>query len=492
MKVIKNSTLYLSVSIIQSFMSFLLLPLYTSLLSTGEFGLTSLINSVAGLLSIFFLFGSQSVVSRLYFEHSQDQEKLKRFLGTVFLSKLIWNLVIASVLLLGREYIFPIIGEGVAFYPYMLIAIGMAFFSSIFQLFQTLQQTKQEGWKYSVVQILYLLLNNGISVLLLVVFKLRAEGIILGTLIADIVMTIYVFSSLRKRIHFGISKEIVKDAFGFSWPIFLHALFGWAMGSINKLILNNLVSIDTVGIYTIGFTIAGIVNMVTVALNRSYTPWFFEKMKKEKRNNEDIVIFSEFIVLMYSIVALIISLFGREVIALVLSKSYFDSWRVIPFLSFGYVFNGVYFFFVNIFNYQKKSVKLVPLYTLLSALLNTGFNYLLIPRFGIIGSALSSLLAMFLLSLITYFGSKRLLNIKYNYLRLLGLISIPALFSLVVFLPINLNSWVALPLNTVYLCVVLLLIYWLTKKRYGDSYANQYRNLERVLDRKFQHYRKNR
>lgn len=482
MKVIKNSTLYLSVSLLQSLMGFLLLPLYTSLLTTKQFGLTSLVNSVASLLLIFFLFGSQSVVSRLYFEHNDEEKRLKNFLGSIFLSKIIWNICILVILVVGRSIIFPIIGEGIDFYPFMLIAIGIAFFSSIFHLFQTFQQTEQKGFKYSYAQIAYLVINNGISVLLLVVFKMKAEGIILGTLIADFLMAIFVFIKLRNRITLNLDKRILSDAFGYSWPIFLHALFGWGMGSVNKIILNNLVSIDIVGIFTIGFTVAGIVNMVAVALNRSYTPWFFEKMKKQNGDNKDIVKFSEFIILIYSLLALMLSLFGRELISLFLNKSYSEAWKVIPFLSFGYVFNGLYFFFVNIFNYQKKSIKLIPVYTLFSALLNILLNYLLIPKFGMIGSAVSTALSMFLLSFFTYLGSKKFFNIGYSYIRLLSLILLPAIFSLPALFPIDSNIWISIVLKFVYLVMCLLIIYLVTRKRFGDSYARQFDNIKMYFD----------
>ena len=89
MSVIKNTTIYLGVSIFQSLMSFLLLPVFTFFLNKTEFGLASLLNSIAGLLGIFFIFGSQSVISRLYFEYKDNEEELKKFLGTIFLSKVL-------------------------------------------------------------------------------------------------------------------------------------------------------------------------------------------------------------------------------------------------------------------------------------------------------------------------------------------------------------------------------------------------------------------
>lgn len=472
--------MYMGVSILQVFMSFLLLPLYTSLLSTSQFGRISLVNSVAGLLFIFFLFGTQSVISRLYFEYKEEKEKLKRFLGTVFLSKLIWNVCLAGLLLLGKSYIFPVIGKGVDFYPFMLIAIGIGFFSSVFRLYQVLQQTQQDGVRYAYLQIIYLILNNGISVLLLTVFEMKDTGIILGTLIADTLMFLYTLFKLKDKISFVIDKEILKDGWAFSWPIFLDALFGWCLGSVNKLILNNLVSVDIVGIYTIGFTIAGIINMGTVALNRSYTPWFFGKMKKEKKDSENIVRFSEFIIFVYSIVALGLSLFSREIVTLFIQESYNSAWRVIPVLSFGYVFYGLYFFFLNIFNYQKKAVKYIPFYTLISALINVGLNYILIPRFGMIGSAYSSLISMALLSTFTYFGSKKFIDLGYNYGRLFFLIFISFLLSSISFIFKEITLWSIL-FKVVYFVLCIGVLYFINRKRFGDSIRKQISNFRAYL-----------
>ena len=74
MAVIKNTTIYFSVSIIQSLISFLLLPVFTHFLTKAQFGLVSVVNSISALLAIFFIFGTQAVVSRLYFEYKDNEE----------------------------------------------------------------------------------------------------------------------------------------------------------------------------------------------------------------------------------------------------------------------------------------------------------------------------------------------------------------------------------------------------------------------------------
>ena len=481
MSVIKNTTIYFSVSIIQSLISFLLLPVFTYFLTKAEFGLVSVVNSISALLAIFFVFGTQAVVSRLYFEYKDDEEKLKTFLGTVFLSKIIWNILLAAVLILGRNIIFPIIAKDINFYPFLLIAIGIGFFSVIFKIYQTLQQTEQKSKSYAIDQILYLVLNNGITVLLLVVFDMKAEGVVLGTLIADFLMTLVVFFRLKKRMILKIDKDILKESFSYSWPIFFHALFGWGLASVNRLILNNLVSIETVGVYTIGFTIAGVVNMITIALNHSYTPWFYSQMKKEKRDNGNIVRFAEFIILIYSILSLCISLFSPEVIYLFINKGYVQAWKVIPFISFGYVFNGLYFFFINIFNYTKKAVKYVPLYSLCCSLINIGLNYVLIPRYGMIGSAIATMISMFVLSLTTCIGSKQFIDVGFKYKRMISLILLPFLMSLFVFINLNLNFWVVLIIKIIYVLVCILILLLVNRKQFGGSIAHQIDNLKVYL-----------
>ena len=94
MGLIANSTLYLGVAGVQSFLSFLLLPLYTNYLSPHDFGIVNVVNSVAGLLGLIYIMGMTGSISRLYFEYRDDLDKLRSFISTIFLGKIVINLVI--------------------------------------------------------------------------------------------------------------------------------------------------------------------------------------------------------------------------------------------------------------------------------------------------------------------------------------------------------------------------------------------------------------
>ena len=161
-----------------------------------------------------------------------------------------------------------------------------------------------------------------------------------------------------------------------------------------------------------------------------------------------------------------------------INKGYVQAWKVIPFISFGYVFNGLYFFFINIFNYTKKAVKYVPLYSLFCALINIGLNYALIPRYGMIGSALATMISMFVLSLSTYMGSKRFIDVGFKYKRMISLILLPFLMSLFVFIDFNLNFWVVLIIKIIYVLICILILLLVNRKQFGGSIAHQIDNLK--------------
>lgn len=481
MGVIANSTLYLSVAGIQSFLNFLLLPLYTNYLTPYDFGIVNVVNSVAALLGLIYIMGMTGSVSRLYFEYRDDPDKLKNFISTIFLGKIIVNFLITAILLIFNRHLFPILAEGIPFYPFLLISIGIGFFSTIFILFQTLQQTRQNGLSYSIYQIAYLLLNNGLSVLFLLVFNLGGLGIVLGTLLSHFIMDIFALINLRKYLRFNIDIKVFRGIIAYSIPLGLHAIFTWGLGAVNKLFVNNMISTEEVGIYSIGFFIAGLVSMVAVAFNHSFTPWFFEKMKKTKNNYDEIVRFSEFIVLIYSFFAFLLSIFSREIINLFLAKEFRDSWIIVPILAFSYVFNGLYFFFVNIFNYKIKYVKYIPVISFLAAMINIFLNIVLIPYLGIIGSSIATFVAMILLSFIAYKGSKKFTAINYNYSRMIYIILIPLIFSLLVYIFPEISIEISILLKIFYAFLIFGILFLLHRGRYQENMNNQLLKISKFL-----------
>jgi len=168
-------------------------------------------------------------------------------------------------------------------------------------------------------------------------------------------------------------------------------------------------------------------------------PWFFEKMKE--KDEKAIIKTSEYAIVVYGFIAMCISLFAKDVIYIMLPDKYMDAWIVIPFISFAYVFHGVYYFFVNPLFYNRKGTKFVAVGTFASAIFNCILNYILIPKYDILGASVASLIANVLASLLILYISSKIEKINFNFVKMYSIAFIFLGVSLISYLGTNINIY---------------------------------------------------
>ena len=101
----------------------------------------------------------------------------------------------------------------------------------------------------------------------------------------------------------------------------------------------------------------------------------------------------------------------------IIGTAYLSGLNIVPVVLFGYMFLGIYTVFtVGIF-IKEKSIY-VPVITCIGAIVNIGTNFVLIPVMGIMGAALATLAAYFVMAVIYFFVTQRFYKINYEYAKL--------------------------------------------------------------------------
>ena len=118
-------------------------------------------------------------------------------------------------------------------------------------------------------------------------------------------------------------------------------------------------------------------------------------------------------VVFFSFAGLLIVLFAPEIVGLIVTRDFEEGWIVTPFLVFAFVFHGIYYMVVGPLFLNR--VGFVPIITIFGALVNVGFNYFLIPRFGMIGAAIASTLTMLLSTILALALSIQVKNMGYRW-----------------------------------------------------------------------------
>lgn len=441
-RVIKNFSIYGLLTFLQRAIGFILLPLYTIYLTPNDYGITTVVAAISGVLVVFYSWALEGAITRFYYEYKDDTVKIKEFWGTVIIFVMGNSIVITGILFIFRNSVFSRLAKGIDFFPYLLMALISLTVSSIYKMYQTSLQAKQMGKVFAQNNLLNLFTRVGLTVLFVIGFKLQAFGVLLASVITDILLFGYAVAFFIPQVKFTFKLHYIKQALSYSLPLVPHLLSGWVLSMIDRLFVNNLKSTKDAGIYNIGFQFGNIVNILAMAVNQAYVPWFFEKMKQGEDGKKEVIQFANYAVLAYGYIAMTLSLFGKDILRIMVSEHFRIGWMIIPILSFAFVFNGIYYFFVNPLFYNKKGTRYIPVGTFLSAVLNIILNIYLVPGYGNMGASLATLISMFLASVFILILSQKIEKVNFNYIKMYMTAFFFFAVSLIAYLQFNIGDWI--------------------------------------------------
>lgn len=443
-KILQNSAIYTIIMVLQKGISFFLMPLYTAFLSPADYGVLGVVSSVSSLLSVFITLGLEAAAARFYYKNNKDEGYAKRVYGNVAIVILMNSLLWGSIFIGGHKWIVdPIVGD-IEFFPYVFIGILNVIVTPMYLLYQNYLQTKQNAAHYGVNSLLCFLLQVTLTVLSLAVFDLGVFGVLLSQLVTSIVFFIYVAISFLQKQSLRLERPILKDCFKYSLPLLPHTIANWSNGTLDKLLVNGIRSQSDAGMYNVGQQYGSVMAFIANAVNQAYVPWFYEKVNEGSHGLKRITQTAEAAVCLISFIAIAMSLFAEEIFGIMISNPAYDGvWKIAPCIVFAYVFQSIYFFFVNVL--FLKDTQVIFIITIASVAVNIGLNLLLIPQWGYVGGALACLLTYFTKSVMALVVSGlKNKEIRFHWLLMYGIAFIALAIS---FSPIALNIeslWVRL------------------------------------------------
>lgn len=426
-KVIKNAGIYGTVQVLQGAIGFFMLRVYTEYLTKNDYGMFAIVTSITGFLGVFYLLGLNGAISKYYYEYEDDEALFKKFIGTIITTILMISLILTIFLFVTHKFILDKFIKGIDFYPYMAIGLLTVGLSTLFPIYQSILQMQHKAKRYAVQQFSVYLVTLLLNIVFIVVIKLGVTGQLLSPFIVSIITFIYAFIVFTKFTKWKIDKKIIVRSMKYAMPLVPHSLAGWTSTMADRLILNNLKDPSVVGIYNAGYQYGNIINLVATAVNSSFIPWFFGIMKDSKNDRKQIYRFGTAFILLYSLGALWLSILSPYILKFMVHKSFYSAVDCIPYIAFGYVFNGVYYFFVAGLFYNEAGTKYIFIASTVSAAVNVALNFFLIPKYGIIGASLATLIS-FALSSVMVLCLSRIINkkddLKWNYKKIYSIVII--------------------------------------------------------------------
>lgn len=412
--VFKNSTIYTVISILQKGISFLLLPIYTAFLSPDDYGVIGVVGSISSFISVFLTLGIGGAMSRFYYKN-QDETYRRLLYGTISIVIICNCIFFGTLFILGHSiFVDPFVGK-IPFYPYVFIGIVNAIVTPLYLFFQNYLQTSQQAAKYGVNSMIFFILNIALILFSLYFLHLGVLGVLLSNLITALVFLLYVIIAFLPKLIFKFNLPIFKGWAKYTLPLLPHSLANWSNGMLDRLLVNGIRSQSDAGLYNLGQQYGSVVSSVAAGVNQAYVPWFFEKIAQGDEGKNDIRKLGEVTSWGMALIGLVLAIFSKEILGIMVhNPAYSEVWTIVPCIIFAYVFQSLYYFFVNVL--FIKDTKYVFAITITTVFINVGLNLLLIPFYGFFGCAIACLVTYFSKSLFALLLSSYCnKEIRYNW-----------------------------------------------------------------------------
>ncbi len=385
---LRDSLVYAVPAVVSRGLAFFLVPLYTRVLSPADYGAFDLLMVFAAIVNLTVALEVSQGLARFYMDTPEPERRM------VYASSAFWFTVLCYALFglmawSGSSCLAPwIMGEH-GLRGAFRVGVLYICVNGIFYLIQNQLRWELRSRRYTLVSLLGTIGTAAAAVGLAYGLGWGLEGLLWGMVIGAALGATYGLWHLRRSFRWRFEAGYLGRMLRFSAPLVPSGMAVFVSTYIDRLMINHYLSIEAVGIYGIGFRLAGVAGLVMVGFQGALTPLVYTYHRQAETPGEMARIFRLFTAFALMLFLAIV-LFAREILVLWTTPAFYGGAAVVVFLVPAILLSQMYIFAPGVFIAGKT--RLVLWINLSGAVLNTLFNALLIPLLGIRGAALATLL----------------------------------------------------------------------------------------------------
>ena len=439
----KNTLLFTINSFGSKLITFLLVPLYTNVLSTNDYGTADLMTSTAQLLIPLLTLNIQDAVLRFSLDKTKDPKKVISVGCTInsiamcFLGIVLFLLSYFGILSFGKEYLI-----------FLFFSFAFGGIQNSLQMYMKAVDNVKVLVYSGLASTLFSCVSN---LLLLLVFKIGILGYLISNLVGHFIaiFIMFFFGKINQDIRFTTDTKLIKEMCIYSTPLAINSVAWWINTASDKYIITFFCGAAINGIYSVAYKIPTILSTFQTVF---YNAWSVSAITEFDKDDKDGFIGNIYSLYMCvsTVGCSILLIFNKVIASMLYAKDFYDAWRCVPFLLLGAAFNGIALFEGCLFTAVKKT-KDVSRTTIVGAIVNTIANFALIPFFSSIGAAFATMIGYFAVWLVRTISLQKIIRMKVKWVKQVICI---AILAVQVFLALNSN--IITPLIQI-VCLILII-----------------------------------
>ena len=437
-KLVKNVLLFAVGNIGSKLLQIILVPLYTRVMTSAEYGTVDIMQAVVSLLLPIFSFTIYEAV----FRYAMEKEYDKR---AVFSTGIVMSLLGTVLLCIGSGITSLFIDPTFVWLVAANSAVG--FFRSLLSQYARAVEKTVLFTVDSVLLTVFVLILN---VLFIVKLDMGITGYMLGYILANLLSCILLYACLGKYRKFSmksVTKPLVREMMRFSLPLIPNGVCWWVSSFIDRIVITAVVGEAANGIYAAGHKIPSMLTMIVTIFFQAWQMSANQEFKKHDVSKFYTAIHDQ----IFSVIMLVSSfliVFCKPITSVFLGAEYFSAWQVMPLLLVAISFFSFAQFLGSIYSANKKTT-MALVTNLIGVGVSLTVNVLLVAVFkiGIIGSAIATACSYFVLWVVRIVNTGKIVPLFYKKNKMI--VAVLILTMQAVLATLNLNEVLTYALSAV-------------------------------------------
>ena len=367
---------------------FFLLPLYTSVLTTAEYGIYDIFHTTISLLLPIFSLNISTSLLRFPLDKSSNAIDIFSIGMKVFSVGFCVFLLLA-----GLNYRFHWFN---VFNQYPLYLVGIYISMGVYYLISNFARGIDRVSSVAIAGIILSVSTIFLNILLLVIFRLGLIGYFIANITGPLIASTYFLLSLKlwKYISFRVQNSALqKEMLAYSIPMIITAISWWINSLSDRYIVLLFCGFAANGIYAVASKIPSMLALFQNIFNQA---WILSSVKDFDANDKNGFFAGAYnyyhYLLLLGCTGIIV--FTKIIAKFLYGKNFYMAWQYVPFLTIAVLIGAMSGFIGGILA-TKKDTKSLGISVLIGAILNVVLNLILVPLYGPLGAAFATFLSSF-------------------------------------------------------------------------------------------------
>lgn len=401
-------------SLLQKAAAFITVPVFTRLMSTEQYGIYSIYLAWTNIMAVVLTLNMENGAFINEYAKTDDIKQKTEAPLTIISLALLLTLVATVVYFCFHDNIASYIGLSHLLVVLMLVEI---MFSPAYKVWMV---TQRFLYKYKrlvgvTLSLTFIQVVGGIILVYCSDNNHQAIGRVMATVIPHVIVGLILIYYFAKKAHKFFSIMHWRNILKLQLPLVAYNLSMVALLSSDKIMINILVGVSAAGIYSIAYSIGQILTILKSSVIDAYHPWIYEKLKNKEYLSIGSIVRP--LIFFFGMIAVLVSLLAKEVVAILAPSSYYDAVPIIPAIASSALFTLLNQIFVIIDTYYEKT-RYTMYASIFASLLNILLNYLTIPIWGYKIAGATTLVSYMALAYANYFYVRRIVNVKDSFSKI--------------------------------------------------------------------------